>query len=316
MDRKLVQEIRKNIAGKVFPGEALARHTTYRVGGKAGVLVCPRDADDAARVFSFVMRSGIPCAIIGAGSNIIAPDEGIDGVVIKTMSRSARIIFLGGGRVRADAGVPLLDLVRATAGRGLTGLEPLAGIPGTVGGAAMMNAGTENTEIAQFVSRIEVVTAPGRTRVLAGKECAFGYRRSVFLGTDWFVLSVEFKLGRGNARTSLKTIDVSLMKRESKYHPDIPSAGSVFKRPPGDFAGRLIEEAGCKGMRVGDAVVADWHANFIVNAGHAKAREILELVSAIRSRVFETSGVYLELEQIPLSVMISAPGERSLAVVK
>lgn len=300
MDRKLVQKIRANVSGKVLQGEPLARYTTYRVGGKAEVLVVPRDADDAARVYSFVRREGLPLVVIGAGSNVIAPDEGIDGVVLRTAAASARIFFLGGGRVRADAGVPLLDLVRATAAHGLSGLEPLAGIPGTVGGAVVMNAGTRDTEAAELLGRVEVLTSTGRRRMFAADECSFGYRRSIFLGTDWFILGAEFKLGRGNAAASVEMIDSFLEDRARKYPLDLPSAGSVFRRPSGGYAGRLIEEAGCKGMRVGDAEVSELHANFIVNRGAAKARDIMALVSAIRARVFERSGVYLELEQIPL----------------
>jgi len=301
MDKKLVKKIRKNVSGAVLPGEPLALHTTYHVGGKAEVLVVPRDADDAARVYSFLKREGVPLVVIGAGSNVIAPDEGIDGVVIRTAAASARILFLGGGRVRADAGVPLLDLVRAAAAHGLSGLEPLAGIPGTVGGAVVMNAGTRDTEAAELLGRVEVLTSTGRRRILAAAECSFGYRRSIFLGTDWFILGAEFRLARGDAAASIKMIESFLKDRESKYPLDLPSAGSVFRRPRGGYAGRLIDEAGCKGMRVGDAEVSGLHANFIVNRGAAKASDIMALVSAIRSRVFEKSGVYLELEQIPLS---------------
>lgn len=304
MDKKLVHEIRRNVAGKVLIAEPLARHTTYRVGGAAEVLVCPRDAVDARRVYSFLRREGVPLAVIGAGSNVIAPDDGVDGVVVRTAAASARVEFLGGERVRADAGVPLMDLVRVTATRGLSGLEALAGIPGTVGGAVIMNAGTRDVEIARCVSRVEALTSPGRSRVFARDECAFGYRRSVFHGSGWFILGAELKLARGDSSKSLETIGAFLAERERKYHPDVPSAGSVFKRPPGDYAGRLIEEAGCKGMRVGDAIVADWHANFIVNAGRASAKDIMELISAIRRRVYDKSGVYLELEQIPLALAI------------
>ncbi|MGD1048415.1 MAG: UDP-N-acetylmuramate dehydrogenase [Candidatus Krumholzibacteriaceae bacterium] len=300
MDKKLVQRIRKNVSGAVLPGEPLALHTTYHVGGKAEVLVVPRDADDAARVYSFLKREGVQLVVIGAGSNVIAPDEGIDGVVLRTAAASARILFLGGRRVRADAGVPLLDLVRAAAAHGLSGLEPLAGIPGTVGGAVVMNAGTRDTETAELLGRVEVLTSTGRRRMFAAAECSFGYRRSIFLGTDWFILGAEFRLGRGDAAASIKMVDSFLKERESKYPLDLPSAGSVFKRPAGDYAGRLIEEAGCKGMRIGDAEVSERHANFIVNRGAAKARDIMELISAIRTRVFEKSGVYLELEQIPI----------------
>jgi UDP-N-acetylmuramate dehydrogenase len=203
MDKKLIQKIRKNVSGKILQGEPLARHTTYRVGGRAEVLVCPCDAEDAARAYSIARGEGIPLVVIGAGSNVIAPDEGIDGIVLSTISSSARILYLGGGRVRADAGVPLSDLVRATAARGLSGLEPLAGIPGTVGGAIVMNAGTRDTETAEYLRRVEVLTSTGRSRMFAAAECSLGYRRSIFLGTDWFILGAEFKLRRGKAAANI-----------------------------------------------------------------------------------------------------------------
>jgi UDP-N-acetylmuramate dehydrogenase len=305
MDAKLVRRIREHTTGTVRLNEPLSRHTTYRVGGAAEALVCPADAEDAARMHAFMRRERIPFLVIGAGSNVIPPDAGVGGVVVKMESASARIIFVGEKRVRADAGVPLLDLVRAAASRGLTGLEPLAGIPGTVGGAIVMNAGTRDLETANRLGRVDVITSSGRRRVLAASECAFGYRRSVFLGTDWFVLGAEFKLDRGDAGRSAETIAAFLKDRETKYPLDLPSAGSVFKRPPGDYAGRLIEAAGCKGMRVGDAAVSEQHANFIVNRGAARASDILELISRVRKAVFEASGVYLELEQIPLRGTVS-----------
>lgn len=305
MDARIVRSIRENAAGTVRLKEPLSRHTTYRIGGAAEVLVCPADADDAVRIHAFMRREKIPFLVIGAGSNVIPPDTGVDGVVMKTESASARIRFSGGRRVWADAGVPLLDLIRAVASRGLAGLEPLAGIPGTVGGAIVMNAGTRDTETANFLGRIDVLTSSGRRRTFAASECAFGYRRSIFLGTDWLVLGAEFRLGRGDAVRSAETIAAFLKDRETKYPLDLPSAGSVFKRPPGDYAGRLIEAAGCRGMRVGDAAVSERHANFIVNVGAARASDVLELISRVRKAVYDATGVYLELEQIPLRAKAS-----------
>ena len=300
MDKKLVRRIRENTSGRILLREPLERHTTYRVGGAAELLARPRDAEDAERLYRFLKRERVPVTVIGAGSNVIAPDEGIAGVVMCTAASSARIVVLGGGRVRAEAGTSLLALVRATAARGLTGLEPLAGIPGTLGGAVVMNAGTRDVEISELLGRVSVCTSSGRKRALSARECCFGYRRSVFSGTDWLVLGAELILARGDARRSRAMIDAFLSERRRKYHPELPSAGSVFKRPPGAYAGRLIEEAGCKGMRVGDAVVADWHANFILNVGSATAKDIMALVTAVRNRVFERRGVWLELEQIVL----------------
>jgi len=299
--KSIAAEIRKNVRGTVLLGEPLSGHTTYRVGGCAEVLVQPRDSRDAAWVYCFARGEKIPLTIIGAGSNVIAPDEGVPGVLLQMKSIAPRISFNRDGRVRSDAGVLLNDLVIAAAKRGLAGLEPLAGIPGTVGGAIVMNAGTRDADTSRHLARAVVMTSPGTKRTFAKGELTFGYRRSIFLGSDWLVLGAEFTLSPGDSVRSMKMIEEFLKERERKYPLEIPSAGSVFKRPAGDYPGRLIEAAGCKGMRVGDAMVSDRHANFIVNVGTAKASDIMELIVRIRKRVFETAGVYLELEQIPLA---------------
>lgn len=301
MDSKSIGALRERLPGGVFPGEPLKEYTTYRVGGEAEALVVPRSREDAAWVFRFATSSGIPLTILGAGSNVIVPDAGIAGIVLVTKSSEARIEFGEGGCVSADAGVPLQDLVDAAAARGRGGLEPLAGIPGTVGGAVVMNAGTRDTETADLLARIEYVTPAGERREVPRSELSFAYRRSEFLGGGSLVLGAEFRLEPADPAAARKRIDAFIADRWSKYPMDLPSAGSVFKRPPGDYPGRLIELAGCKGMRVGGALVSERHANFIVNDGGATAADIVELIDRVRARVRAACGVELELEQIVLS---------------
>ena len=305
MQNSLNDKIRERVRGEVLPGEPLMNHTTYRVGGAAEILVRPATAADATRLYRFAKMNNVPLTIIGAGSNVIAPDEGISGVVVETKNALAGIAYIGNTLVRAGSGVPLVDLARDAAQRGLRGLEPISCIPGTVGGAVVMNAGTREGDTASVLERIGVCTSAGRMRIFAAREMGFGYRKCIVLGSDWLVLWAEFRLAPGDPQDSLRAIDEQWEERSSKYPLDTPSAGSVFKRPPGDYAGRLIEVCGCKGMRVGGALVSERHANFIVNTGSATASDIMELIARVRRVVYEKTGTYLELEQIPLGVHAS-----------
>jgi UDP-N-acetylmuramate dehydrogenase len=299
MNKSIVDKIRENLGCAVYPAEPLNKHTTYRVGGEAEMLVQPEDSRGAAWLYRFAKRERVPLTILGAGSNVIAPDGGIDGVVLKTVCSSTQIHIVGDGIVRSDAGVSLLALATWAARKGLSGFEQIAWIPGTVGGAVSMNAGTNEREISELLKKVEVLTPSGR-RVFRREELVFGYRRSIFRCVDWLILSADFRLSPDEPDRILATIERLGEERRRKFPLDMPSAGSVFKRPPGDFAGRLIEEAGCKGLRVGDAAVSERHANFIVNLGEARSADIIDLIRLIRKRVFERTGVYLELEQIAL----------------
>jgi UDP-N-acetylmuramate dehydrogenase len=312
--KRIAADIRRHVGGAVLLGEPLSAHTTYRVGGPAEVFVQPRDSREAAWVYRFAWGERIPLTVIGAGSNVIAPDEGVPGVLLQMKSAAPRITFSRDGRARCDAGVLLHDLVVAAARRGLVGLEPLAGIPGTVGGAVVMNSGTRDADASLHLVRAVLMTPRGAARPFAGDELAFGYRRSVVLGSDWLLLSAEFELSPGDPARSMRTVQEFLTERERKYPLEMPSAGSVFKRPAGDYPGRLIEAAGCKGLRVGDAVVSDRHANFIVNAGAATAIDIMELIAKVRKRVYERTGVILELEQIPLAASPAMEARAAVSV--
>jgi UDP-N-acetylmuramate dehydrogenase len=181
---------------------------------------------------------------------------------------------------------------------GWKGLTDVAGVPGTVGGAVLMNAQVVGAATGDLLDRVEVLTPSGRRRAFRGKELSFGYRRSLFQGTDWLILRVAFRLERGDPACIVDEVETEWNRWRSQFPLEPPNAGSVFKRPPGDYAGRLIEEAGCKGLRVGGAVVSDRHANFIHNVDNASTGDILKLIDEIRRRVYRMSGVYLELEQI------------------
>jgi UDP-N-acetylmuramate dehydrogenase len=296
----IIREIRGRITGKVLRGEPLDRHTAYRVGGEAEVLVCAANSDEAGLVYRLARRAGVPLTILGGGTNVIAPDGGIAGIVLKLRSPEARVRFLGGGGVWADAGVDVVDLAREAARRGLRGLTPIAGVPGTVGGAVLMNAKVVEEETAALIRRVAVLAGSGRRRVFQRRELAFGYRTSVFQRADWLILGAEFALFPGDPGAAVREVEAEWARWRASFPLDPPNAGSVFKRPAGDYAGRLIEEAGCKGLRSGGAEVSVRHANFIYNTGGATARDILSLIAEVRRRVFEESGVYLELEQIPL----------------
>jgi UDP-N-acetylmuramate dehydrogenase len=290
------KRIEENVSGSVLVGEPLANHTTYKVGGRAECLVCPDSSEGAGWIYSLAKKESIPLTVLGAGSNVIAPDAGIRGIVLKLRNKSAPIEFPGGNRIVADAGVSLIDLARAAAGNGLRGFEPIAGIPGTVGGAVFMNAGTKEGDTGSLLEEVEVLSGNGKKRSYSADELSFGYRTSAFQKTDWLILRSVFRLEKGSPELISECIEKIFAERQEKYPLDSPNAGSVFKRPPGDYAGRLIEEAGCKGLTVGGASVSTRHANFIINAGGATASDIVELISIMRRRVYDMSGIYLELE--------------------
>ncbi len=295
-----IQKLESSVRGRLLRSEPLEGYTTYRTGGEAEALIEPADETDLATVVRYASSKGIPLTVLGAGSNVIAPDAGLDGVVLVIRRGLGSISFLSGRRVRAGAGVMLDELIDAAGERGFAGLEELAGIPGTVGGALLMNAGTKSAEISDRLSRLTILTCSGRKRVLNSNELSFGYRKSSLAGSGWLIVSADFLLRSGDSAVLRERTENIRDSRKKKYPCDLPSAGSVFKHPAGENAGRLIESAGCKGMCSGGASVSETHANFIVNNGGAKSADILDLAYRVRMKVFEQSGVILELEQIPL----------------
>jgi UDP-N-acetylmuramate dehydrogenase len=273
--------------------EPMAGHTTLGIGGPARGFATCRMSAGVAGVVSAVKDTGVPWLVLGQGANVLVPDEGLDAVVIR-LDGALADIEVHGSRATVGGGASLARLVRATIDAGLTGLESLGGIPSTVGGALAMNAGADGQEILDVLAWAEVVEADGTVRRLARTEVEGGYRWSS-LGRDRIVTRAELQLQPGE-RDAVRERARQARERRLAALPAEPSAGSVFRNPPGDFAGRLLEQAGCKGLRYGGAAVSTKHANVIVNPGGATAADVRALIREMARRVREESGIRLMLE--------------------
>ena len=273
----------------------LSRVTSFRIGGNADLAVYPADAEAFAYALDVAVREGVPYTVIGNGSNTLARDGGFRGVVFITTDM--RRVTVDGTRLTGGCGV-LLGSVGTNASRaGLAGAEFANGIPGTLGGAVYMNAGAYGGQLSDIVCETTCYDLDTK-RVLRLDNAAqhFGYRHSVFMEKNYIVLSATLQLTKDEPDAIRARMNDYLARRREKQPLEYPSAGSVFKRPEGHFAGKLIEDAGLKGLRVGGAEVSPKHAGFIVNVGGATAADVLELVKRIREKVYETSGVTLECE--------------------
>jgi len=272
--------------------EPMSRHTTMKAGGAADLLVVPQDIDELRRVVLAAHRSGLSVIVLG-GSNIIVRDGGIAGVVVK-LSRLNHIRVMGSNHIEAEAGVLLPRLARAAARAGLSGLEFAIGIPGTVGGSIVMNAGTREGELAPWIESVTLMGPDGELLTLEREALRFQYRRAEL--PHGCVVSAQFSLRPAPPAQIEATMKRMLGVRTATQPLHSPSAGCVFKNPPGDSAGRLIEAAGLKGYRIGDAQVSERHANFIVNRGRARSNDILTLIRHVGRQVERQFGVTLELE--------------------
>ncbi|ASQ91498.1 UDP-N-acetylenolpyruvoylglucosamine reductase [Prosthecochloris sp. GSB1] len=295
------EELLAAVKGTVLLGEPMKDHTTLRIGGSADFFIDPLDREDFCRAYSFFRKHGLPCTVIGRGSNILVHDEGIRGAVIVT-TRALGEFSLSRGLLTVGAGFPLPAAAEKTFAHSLGGLEMLQGIPGTIGGALVMNAGAYGQEIGSVVSWVEVF-GNGKPKTLCREDLFFGYRQSSLAGS--VILRASMRLERlPAAETGKRSVlrDEAFAKRRLSQPFDRPNAGSVFRNPSrqddpeGLGAGRMIEACGLKGLRYGGAVISNKHANFIVNEGDAKASDVLELIATARERVKEKFGVLLELE--------------------
>jgi UDP-N-acetylmuramate dehydrogenase len=289
----LRQELRRRVRGEVRFDEPLSGHTTWRVGGPADALVCPADAADLCEVVRFAHENGLPRLVLGAGSNLLVLDGGVRGIVL-ALEKGLRRIELSGDDVVAEGGARVGRLLTFCAVRGRAGLEFLADIPGTVGGAVYMNAGAMGSEIKDVATSIGLVLADGRAELVDAAAIPFRYRESG-LPAGSIVARCALRTTAGDPAEIQARIS-AIRKKRRALQPAGPSAGSTFKNPPGDYAGRLIEAAGLKGRRVGDAVVSERHANFLLNAGNASAHDVLALIRIIQAEVRSRFGVSLELE--------------------
>ena len=276
--------------------EPLAKHTSLRIGGGAEVMAFPQNAEELAEILKVSVLLDGSFAILGAGTNVLAPDEGVRGLVVCLKDCLEGIEPLPGNRLRVMAGVTMSRAAVVAANLGLSGLEFAHGIPGTVGGGVYMNAGAYGGEIRQVCKQVEVMNRQGQRRVLTAEEMGFSYRHSVLEETGDIVLSAEFALTPSEPEIIRGKMKELIGKRTASQPLDLPSAGSAFKRPVGGYAAALIEQAGLKGFRLGNAGISEKHAGFAVNLGGATAEEMRQLLQTVSDRVYETSGIRLEPE--------------------
>lgn len=281
---------------KIRKHEPMRNHTTWRIGGFADVLIQPESIAELQQILQEKKVSGEPYCIIGGGSNLLVSDAGIAGTVIK-LGGSLCGLQIMGQQVVVEAGVPLPFLARKVAEQGLSGLEFAAGIPGTIGGAVVMNAGAYQSQISNIVCEVTCCNVDGQLVNLSAEECLFGYRDSRFKhNSDLVIVSVKMELAEGDKEEIISCMKKNTMSRNTKQPVEYPSAGSIFKNPPGDAAGRLIEQVGAKGWRQGDALVSEKHSNFIVNVGEASSKDVLQLITRVKTAVQQETGVRLEEE--------------------
>lgn len=281
--------------GNVLKDEPMAIHTTFRIGGPADYFVMPREVDAVRKIVHLCREEQIPYYVVGNGSNLLVGDRGFRGVIIQIYKNMDRI-SVEGQEIRVQAGALLSKTAAAALEAGLAGLEFASGIPGTVGGAVRMNAGAYGGEMKQVLKSASVLTPEGEVRTLPADEMKLGYRTSIVSKMDYIVLEAVLELTAGSKDEIRFRMDELKEKRVSKQPLEYGSAGSTFKRPEGYFAGKLIQDAGLRGFRVGNAQVSEKHCGFVINRGGATANEVAELMDEVVRRVEENSGVRLEPE--------------------
>ena len=279
------------------------RHTTFRTGGPARYFLVIETRKELAQVLAWLQEEALPWFLLGNGSNLLVGDRGYRGAILHLAGEFLKT-EIDEATIRCGAGAMLSAVSRSAMEAGLTGLEFASGIPGTIGGAVRMNAGAYNGEIAGVTESVEVMEPDGRCRVYNREEMAFGYRTSIVKTKPCVVLSTVLKLQKGDRSEISATMQELSAKRREKQPLEFPSAGSTFRRYPGYFTAKLIDDAGLKGFSVGGAQVSEKHAGFVINRGNATAADVLALVDEIKKRIFEINGINIECEirYIPYSV--------------
>lgn len=280
---------------RVLCDEPMKKHTTFRVGGNADYFVMPKTVQEVKEAVALCRAHDMDYYVVGNGSNLLVSDAGYRGAIIQIYNEMNQI-EIDGTTVKVQAGALLSKIGSAALKAGLTGFEFAAGIPGTVGGAVVMNAGAYGGETKDILKSATVLTQDGEVLTLYNRELELGYRTSVIAKKGYIVLEAEYELQEGDVETIRATMDDLKTRRVTKQPLEYPSAGSTFKRPEGYFAGKLIQDAGLRGYRVGGAMVSEKHCGFVINAEDATASDVLELIHQISDKVYEQFGVRLEPE--------------------
>lgn len=280
---------------EILVAEPMKNHTTFRIGGPADALALPKTPEEVAEVVRFCHEHAQPYYVLGNGSNLLVSDEGYRGLVLQ-LYRNFNDIQVNGETITVQSGAMLAAVARTAYQTGLTGLEFASGIPGTIGGAVVMNAGAYGGEMKNVLKEVTVLTKEGEVLVIPAKALELGYRTSVIPKNGWIVLGAVLQLKKGDQEQILARMEELKEQRITKQPLDLPSAGSTFKRPEGYFAGKLIMDAGLRGFTVGGAQVSEKHCGFVVNRGDATAADVWELICEVKRRVKEMTGVELEPE--------------------
>ena len=282
------------IEGKVLFNAPMRQFTSMKVGGFADSLFFPKNADELKKVVRYARRKKIPLLVLGKGTNLVVRDKGVRGWVVN-LTQGMKKIRMDGEVVEAEAGLPLRRLVKFSIQKALTGLEPFSGIPGTVGGGVAMNAGAWGAELKDVLLSVTLMREDGEVVERSRSRLRFSYRGLV-IPSSWIILKGRFRLKKGKKEEILEQVKSYSEMRKKKQPLDYPSAGSIFKNPKEGSAGKWIEEAGLKGVRIGQAMVSDLHANFIIKLGRAKAEEVIRLMEIVEKKVYEEKGISLERE--------------------
>lgn len=287
--RKLGEQV------EILVAEPMKNHTTFRIGGPADALALPKTPEEVAEVVRFCHEHAQSYYVLGNGSNLLVSDEGYRGLVLQ-LYRNFNDIQVNGETITVQSGAMLAAVARTAYQTGLTGPEFASGIPGTIGGAVVMNAGAYGGEMKNVLKEVTVLTKEGEVLVIPAKALELGYRTSVIPKNGWIVLGAVLQLKKGDQEQILARMEELKEQRITKQPLDLPSAGSTFKRPEGYFAGKLIMDAGLRGFTVGGAQVSEKHCGFVVNRGNATAADVWELICEVKRRVKEMTGVELEPE--------------------
>ncbi len=300
MNSEVIEGLKKLIPEKdILIDELMSRHTTFRTGGPASLFLRPEDEMAVLSVVKFLRSNECPFFILGNGSNLLVSDKGYDGVVI-SLENLNDVHIEGDTTIVAEAGVLNSAIASLARDRSLAGFEFAAGIPGTIGGAMIMNAGAYGGEMKDIVESVRVITPDGVVAIISGSDCDFGYRTSALKRDGFVVTSARLVLVKGDQTAIAEGMKELALKRKEKQPLEYPSAGSTFKRPEGYFAGKLIEDAGLRGFTVGGAQVSEKHCGFVINKENATSTDIYNLIVEVKKRVLESSGVTLEPEVIML----------------
>ncbi len=281
----------------ILTEEPMSRHTTFRVGGEVQCFVRISDKEQLKKLIPYLRQIEVPYFILGNGSNLLVSDKGYEGVILQ-IGNKMNTITVEGTHIRAQAGALLSQIAKCAYDKGLTGFEFASGIPGSIGGGVVMNAGAYGGEMKQVVESVLVMDIQGEILELSGESMEFGYRTSIIKNRPFIVLEVCLKLEQGNKERIASDMEELAQKRREKQPLEYASAGSTFKRPEGYFAGKLIMDAGLRGYSIGGAQVSDKHCGFVVNTGRASATDVAEVISEVQERVKDKFGVSLETEVI------------------